>query len=272
MKNILLTTIVGVGVLAGASQGWSQAVTTGGAVAGKPLAITGKSTVRFDQLPANVQQILRSQAGQGVIASVQEGTYSGPAYRVQFVQNGSTHTMQFTANGAALSADGGLITQPLINARPITFDKLPEAVRNAVTTQAASGQITSVMQGTFRAPVYDAQVQLPGSTSQHVVVTQSGGLLQSLNINEAAGATIPQSSESTQVGQPTGSNLAFKDLGWAVQKPMLDHTGYARIDTVQKLTMPDGRTAYRGRYNKDNQQYQITVSQDGQVISQGLAQ
>jgi hypothetical protein len=275
MKKIFVTSIVGLGLLLPSIGTHAQVITTGGSVAGRPLAISGKTSVRFDQLPGNVQQAIRAQAGNGVIANVQQGTYNGPAYVVTFTQNGAVRTLQFTSNGSLLSGDGGMITSPLVNARPITFQQLPAAVRQSISAQAAGGDVTSVMQGRYQAPVYDALVQAPGSAAQHIVVTQSGGLVQGATINEAAGAAAPSSSDaaaaaaSTQTGQITGS-LAFKDLGWTVQKPMLDRTGYAHIDNVQQMTMPDGRVGYRGLYTKDNQQHQITVAQDGSVISEGL--
>ncbi len=173
-----------------------------------------------------------------------------------------------------LSGDGGLIADPLNDARTIRFQQLPAIVQQSVLAEAAGGDITSVVQGIYRGPVYDALIQAPGSSSQHVIVTESGGLLQGATVNEAAGANVPANSNaaaaaSTQTGQVTG-NLAFQDLGWSVQKPMLDRTGYAHIDIVQQITNPDGRVGYRGLYMKDNQQYQITVAQDGSVISEGL--
>ncbi|MDB6059248.1 MAG: hypothetical protein JWO95_3092 [Verrucomicrobiales bacterium] len=273
MKNIIMSTVVGMGLLLPSTILQAQVVTTGGSILGRPLAISGRTAVRFDQLPANVQQAIRAQAGNGVIASVQQGTYNGPAYRVTFTQNGAERSLQFTANGSVLSGDGGLITSPLVNARTIAFQQLPTAVQQAVSAQASGGDITSVMQGRFQAPVYDALVQASGSPSQHVIVTQSGGLVQGATVNEAAGASAPANANTgnaaAQSEQVTGS-LAFKDLGWSVQKPMLDRTGYAHIDNVQQMTMPDGRVGYRGTYTKNGQQYQITVAQDGNVLSEGL--
>ena len=257
----------------------AQVITTGGSVFGRPLAITGRTAVRFEQLPANVQQAIRQQAGPGVVSTVQQGVYSGPGYSVTFMQNGAVRTLQFTANGAELSGDGGLITAPMTDARAIRYQQLPTAIQNVLATQAPGADVTSVMRGAFRAPVYDALVQLPGPSYQHIVVTQSGGVLQPLTINEAAGAAVPAppipnvdaaAVAASPIGQPVSGNLAFKDLGWSVQKPMLDRTGYAHIDTVQQLKMPDGRLAYRGLYMKDSQQYQITVAQDGTIISEGL--
>lgn len=278
MKKIFAVSAIGLGLLLPATALQAQVITTGGSVLGRPLAITGRSAVPFNQLPANAQQTIRSQAGNGVIAHVEQGVYSGPAYRVTFVQNGGTQTRLFTANGSELSGDGGLITSTLNNSRAMQFERLPRPVQDAVMAQAAGGSITSVMQGTYRAPVYDALVQAPGANPQHVIVTASGGLLQGGAINEAAGAAAtpnaPLNSNaaeaaSTPTGQVTGT-MAFKDLGWTVQQPMLNRTGYAHIETVQQLTLPDGRTAYRGFYTKNAQQYQITVAQDGTLVSEGL--
>jgi len=256
-----------------------QVITTGGSVLGRPLAITGRSSVQFAQLPPNVQQVIRQQAPQGVVSTVQQGVYSGRSYRVGFMLNGARRTLQFTANGAQLSGDGGLITQPMSDARTIRYQQLPAAVQNVLAAEVPGAEITSVEQGTFRAPVYDALVQLPGPSYQHVVVTQSGGLLERMPINEAAGAAAPAppvpnvdaaAVAASPVGEPVSGNMAFKDLGWSVQKPMLDRTGYAHIDSVQMLKLPDGSMGYRGLYTKDNQQYQITVRQDGTLISEGL--
>jgi hypothetical protein len=278
MKRIFISSVMALALTGSSPSMFGQVITTGGSVLGRPLAITGRTSVRFQQLPANVQQAIRQQAGQGVVSSVQEGVYSGRAYRVTFAQNGALRTLQFTGNGAELSGDGGLITAPLTDARIISYQQLPAPVQNALAAQAAGAAVTSLMAGTFRAPVYDALVQLPGPSYQHVVVTQSGGVLQPIMINEAAGASAPPpipdvdaaNVGGSPVGQPVGGNLSFKDLGWSIQKPMLDRTSYAHIDTVQQLKLPDGRTAYRGLYTRDNQQYQVTVAQDGTVISEGL--
>ncbi|MGZ5543901.1 MAG: hypothetical protein ACXWIU_04440, partial [Limisphaerales bacterium] len=243
MKKIFVSSVVGLGLLLPCVRLQAQVITIGGSVLGRPVAITGRASVRFEQLPPNVQQTIRSQAGGGVVAGVERGTYSGPAYRVTFVQYGGVRTLQFTSNGSVLSGDGGLIADPLNDARTIRFQQLPAAVRQSVVAEAAGGEITSVDQGIYRGPVYDALVQAPGSSPQHVIVTQSGGLLQGATVNESAGANVPANSDAaaaarTQTGQITGT-LAFQDLGWSVQKPMLDRTGYAHIDTVQQITNPD---------------------------------
>lgn len=277
MKKIFVVSAVGLGLLLPFSQLQAQVVTTGGSVLGRPLAITGRSAVAFNQLPPNAQQTIRSQAGNGVIASVEQGVYSGPGYRVTFNQNGAIRTVQFTSNGSVMSGDGGLITSTLNDARAMQFQQLPAPVRDAVMAQAAGGSITLVERGRFRAPVYDALVQAPGAGPQHVIVTASGGLLQGATVNEAAGAAAPGApvnsiapqAANTVTGQVTG-NMAFQDLGWTVQQPMLNRTGYAHITTVQQMSLPDGRVAYRGLYDKNGQQYQITVAQDGSVVSEGL--
>jgi len=279
MKRVFIGSMVSLALASSPLLLSGQVITTGGSVLGRPLAITGRSSVQFAQLPPNVQQVIRQQAPQGVVSTVQQGVYSGRSYRVGFMLNGARRTLQFTANGAQLSGDGGLITQPMSDARTIRYQQLPAAVQNVLAAEVPGAEITSVEQGTFRAPVYDALVQLPGPSYQHVVVTQSGGLLERMPINEAAGAAAPAppvpnvdaaAVAASPVGEPVSGNMAFKDLGWSVQKPMLDRTGYAHIDSVQMLKLPDGSMGYRGLYTKDNQQYQITVRQDGTLISEGL--
>jgi hypothetical protein len=269
MKQVFVSCLIGLGLLLPSSAAWAQVITIGGSVAGRPLAITGKTVVPFEQLPPNVKQVIRSQAGPGVVAYVARGLYSGTGYSVTFAQTGGIRTLQFTSNGSLLSGDGGLITSPLINARTFSFEQLPRALQDAVMAQAAGGAVTSVMRGTYRAPVYDALVQPPGSSPQHVVVTPSGGLLQGSTINEAAGAAAPVGGTPVNAAAVSGT-LSFQDLGWSVQKPMLDRSGYAHIETVQQMILPDGRIAYRGFYTRDNQQYEVTVAQDGTVIGEGL--
>ena len=62
--------------------------------------------------------------------------------------------------------------------------------------------------------------------------------------------------------------MAFKDLPWSAQKVMLDHSSYAHIESVDKYTLPDGRTAYRGVYPKENKRIEIRVTEDGTVLSE----
>jgi len=281
MKLFFVSSLLALGLLTGGLD--AQVITIGGSVLGRPLAITGRTGVRFQQLPANVQQTIQSQAGGGVVAYVEHGVYSGRGYAVTFVKYGGRITLQFTENGSELSGDGGLIVDPLTDARTISFQELPPAIQETVTAQAAGGQVTFVASGTYHAPVYDALVQPPGSSPQHVVVTPSGGLLQGVKglsgavVNEAAGASTlgpPLNSDAAQAaatptGQITGA-LSFESLGWTVQRTMLDRSSSGHIDTVQQLSLPDGRTAYRGFYTRDSQRHQVTVAQDGTVVSEGL--
>jgi hypothetical protein len=67
-------------------------------------------------------------------------------------------------------------------------------------------------------------------------------------------------------GKAGAATMDFKDLPWPAQKAMLDRSGYASIGRVRETTLPDGRTAYVGSYQKDSQQHRITVAADGTVI------
>ena len=230
-------------------------------------------------------ETIQSQAGGGVVAYVVQGNYVGPAYAVTFVKNGGIQTLQYTENGTQLSGYGGLIVSPVSDARSMQFAQLPPAVQQAALALAAGGDITFMNYGIYSAPVFDALIQPPGSSSQHVIVTPSGGLLQSPTgnapaaVNEAAGANAPEApvnsdaaqAAATPVGQVTGS-LSFQDLSWPVQRAMLDRTSSAHIDTVstKSLNLPDGGLGYRGMYTRAGQQYQVTVGQNGIVISEGL--
>ncbi len=78
MKKIFVSSVVGLGLLLPSIGLQAQVITIGGSVLGRPVAITGRTSVRFNQLPANVQQIIRSQAGGGVVAGVERGNILWP--------------------------------------------------------------------------------------------------------------------------------------------------------------------------------------------------
>lgn len=289
MRKFLVAGAIAFGLLLSPAGAHAQVITIGGSVLGRPLGITGKTVVRFSELPPNAQQMIQAQAGGGVIAYVQQGLYTGPGYGVSFMKNGGVQTLQFTENGLQLSGYGGLVVSPVSNLESIQLQQLPPAVQNSAKAIAGDGYITFAVRGVYSAPVFDALVQPPGASSQHVVVTPSGGLLQGVTANETAavapqavvtepaGANAPSAplnsdaarAAATPVGQVTGT-LSFQDLSWTAQQPMLNRSSYAHIDTVQMLALPGGGIGYRGIYTRNGQQYQVTVAQDGTVISEGL--
>ncbi len=217
-------------------------------------SLTGQQPVSFDKLPAAAQQAIRSHAGQTPVASVNRANWNGIAYQAQYEKVGKPVYLQVAPDGTILNRSSvRTVKTPLANSSTVTFDQLPTQVQNTLTTSAGSSPITSLTKGTWHGTVYQAKLSTPGANE--ILVTSDGTVFKPGSMTEAAGAA------------PTGATRAFKDLPWNVQKPMLDQSGYAKISTVTQTTLPDGRTAYVGMYTKDGQQHQLTVDQNGTVVS-----
>lgn len=286
-KTLIISTLVSASLIGGpallqaqvANPNWGlsspQVQAQQGAVANEPA--------NFSSLPQKVQNTIRSQAGQTPITSVTQGTMGTPAYQVGFQQNGKLAILQMAPNGSVLNRGPQQTIQVhLTNPRQISFNQLPAAVQSTVARYGGTQTVGATYQGTWNGSVYQANLQ----NGQRVVVARDGSLLPSGTLNEAAGAPITtqpniQYPAQTVPAQPqvapvpgnvttptTGAGtMSFKDLPWTVQKPMLDQSGWASIPQVSQTTLQDGRTAYTATYQSGGRSYQITVDQNGNVIS-----
>jgi len=283
MRHLIISGIVGAGLLTG-SAGLSyaqyqydefnstdtQSMQSKDTASGG-LSLMSRQHVNFNQLPAGVRRSIRAQAGEAPIKAVDKGTWRGTAYQVSFNRNGSPVELQVAENGTILNGNArNQAKVALSNVQELTYDQLPPAVQDVISQRAGAAQIESIEQGTWRGTVYEAQVNKPGMS--RILVAEDGSLLRQPAFSESAGAQAGAQGGAQHQGMTRefrgGTEMAFKDLPWPVQKSMLDRSGSAHIETVRKITLADGRTVYHAVFPKDNKRHAISVAQDGTVVSE----
>jgi uncharacterized membrane protein YkoI len=235
MRKEIFTSLLAVGLFAGSpNPGFGQAA--------KPI-------VNWSEVPAAVQNAIREPKGDARITEYNRKMSNGRlVYHFGFDKDGQHVVLDIAENGTILkdniSSNSGLTK--------VEWRDVPLAVRQAVDAQKGN------------APVQQMETDLVHGRTIYHFSFMKNGVLQEVSFYADGSSTLPVA--PTVAATPASGPLLFKDLPWTVQKPMLDQTGYANIERVDKVSM-NGKTVYVGHYTKDGRVQQIRVAEDGTIVS-----
>jgi uncharacterized membrane protein YkoI len=284
MKHLIISSIISVGILTGTagvtySQGQYGGYRAQGTTGSETLSLKGKQRVNFQELPAPIREAISSQAGDAPIRAVAKGTWQGNAYQVVSNQGDGRIVLQIAEDGSILSdSREHNVGTRITNTKRITYDQLPAEVQNVLNQELGSAEPAAIAQGTWRGTVYEARVDKPGMN--RVLVASDGSIVKPAEFQEAAGAQAgkPESYRGERRGErhhrageeemPGATKMGFDQLPWPVQKTILDQSNWAHIESVDKMTLSDGREVYRAVIPKQDQQFEIRVAKDGTILSQ----
>ncbi len=149
---------------------------------------SGGTVMEFKDLPWPVQQTIMNQAGganvQRVIKTMRNGQ---PVYHARFDKNGQRTRLTVGNDGTVLNTVSGAniglgdtsdtTTTPLSGASKVSFNDLPQAVKNSITAQANGAAIEDVDKGTVNGQtVYEAAFKKEGRTYE-LQVKEDGSVL-----------------------------------------------------------------------------------------------
>lgn len=237
MKKYLLTTL-GVAAVAGLS---AQA---------RP--------VNWSEIPPAVRTTVQNYKGQVAVQDYETTTINGQTvYQFTFNRGAQQATLNVAANGTVV--DGDLNT----NGRGLSqeeWNRIPAPVQKSIFAQKGQARVENFEKQMVNGrPVYQFSFKKNGSM-QNLAFNADGS---SANVVSTSNAASTPAAPALN-----GDTVAFRDLGWTVQKPILDQSGYAKIETVTRTTR-NGKTIYIARYDKNGQPQELRVAEDGTVVSGG---
>jgi hypothetical protein len=221
-------------------------------------SLGNRKHIRLEQMPDPARRAFRNQSGDAPIKMLDQCTLNGSVYQVTFERHNQPMELEVSADGFVLSNNARRgFRDHLSSAREVSYDRLPQAVQDVISREVGRGEITSLRRGNWQGTIYAAKVDRRGF--ENVFVTEDGMILSGLPLNEAAGAAAEWRGRT---------EVSFKDLPWPVQKAMLDRSGYAHFEFVEKFTADGGRVSYRAIYPRNNDRFELRVSDQGAILGE----
>jgi uncharacterized membrane protein YkoI len=235
MRKEIFTSLLAVGLFAGSPN--------------STLGQAAKPIVNWSEVPAAVQNAIREPKGDARITEYNRKMSNGQlVYHFGFDKNGQHVLLDIAENGTILKDN--------INTKSgltkVEWSNVPPAVRRAVDAQKGN------------APVQQMETDVVNGQTIYRFAFMKNGMLQEVSFYADGSSTL--NAAPAVAATPASGSLLFKDLPWTVQKPMLDQTGYANIERVDKISM-NGKTVYVGHYTKDGRTHQIRVAEDGTIVT-----
>ena len=217
------------------------------------LAALSSSAANWKDAPAAVQKTVREHMGDAVASDYNKQSYNGQTvYHFAFQHAGQNIDMNIAENGALLKNDIRTNSKGLT---PEEWKAVPARVTQAIQTQKGNSTIERFQ-----------KIRENNAFVYHFHFLRNGQMTDLAFNQDGSALANAVASQPVASGNAT---LAFKDLPWTVQKPMLDQSSYAKIEQVEKIVV-DGRAVYVANYQKDGQNYQIRVADNGSVLNNGV--
>jgi uncharacterized membrane protein YkoI len=269
----------------------------GNVLNGDGTALLDSRKISFKELPAAVQQIIRSRAGRASIEDVDRIVQDGKAtYEVSFKQAGKQQELLVSGDGRILrdirptaagapataaspSAPGGPVNlQPgkieVSGGKKIPMSEAPTAVQRALLDRAAGAPIEDLELGVWNSqPVYQAGFK-SGGEHVEVQIADDGRIIHDPRLAAAAGvpagaAVGGGSSKYSNVIQPVavsgGHKIELREAPLRVQTTLRDQLGAAIVEDLE-LGSWQGRTVYEAGFKWNGQHVELQLDEDGNVI------
>jgi hypothetical protein len=232
--------------------------------------------VQFSQLPANVQQTIRSRAGRRPIEVIDRNLLNGVVtYEANWKDNGGAPQGLLVSEAGTVLRDviGGptAATTPgkqmltLANRVGIPMQEAPPAVQAAIHNEVANAAIDGIQRG------------IANGRTIYEVTYHDLGQLKTFQLNEAGqpiGALVPASAWQARysnladqnVTLLAGSKMAFAAAPREVQTTVMQMANGARIEDFQRGTW-NGRTVYGAAFKREGQNVELQVLDDGSILT-----
>lgn len=251
--------------------------------------IIGSRKLKFEDLPAAVQQTVRAYAGSAAIEDVDRRTRDGKnEYEVAFKLNGKHTELRLAENGLVLNPEvlQGQATvttaapkplTPLANASKITFDQVPEAVKHVVQSQVSQSEIEDIDKGTLGGKtVYQFAFKRDGKHTElqvsedGTVMGDSGRVISSAPPHVTSGAPAATGAPAQpETGTAIGGSKKMKldEVPEHVRNAIKAHLGGAHVEDIDRQ-VKSGRVVYEVAFKQNGQHTEVLFGADGSIVSQ----
>ena len=228
-------------------------------------AATDSTTMRLDDLPDDVANVLKQRAPYAEVRTItREQRVGGDVYVVAVRDGDRAGEISIDANGKVVSdtrRDLSALT-PRAPAKTdekpqgLPHDELPVAIKNAIKAYATASDIRSITLGLDRdgRTVYDVIYYQDGNRDR-LIIAKDGTLVR---IEENVSPLLEVDSLKPPV-------IAIGDLPVEVRDTIRRQTDSVKIDEITTKEIGD-RTVYRVKYNTNGAPVELLVSNDGEVV------
>ena len=242
------------------------------ATADRSTNATRNVTMTLDELPSNVEDVLKQTAPYAEVRTVtREQRVGGDVYVVSVREGDRAGDITIDANGklirdtrrdlSVLSSQRSTPAQEKALGMP--YDSLPVAIQNAVKAYAASSDIRSITLGldTDGRTIYDVIFYRDGRRDR-MVIRKDGTLVR---IEENVSPALEYASNKPSV-------IAIGDLPQEVQDTIRRQTDNVMVKEIDTKEVAN-QTVYSVRWEADGGPMELLVSRDGTIIQpEGSAQ
>jgi uncharacterized membrane protein YkoI len=260
------------------------------------VALSASTKVTLKDVPAAVQNTLRSYTGGAEIEDIDRGTVQGKTvYEAAFKHNNQHQELRVAEDGSLVRDDvndrylaaigrtpGASATPaaaaaarvPLSGSAKVSFRDLPDPVRDAIRHYAGITRIEDIDRGTLNGrTVYQAAFK---SMGEHVElrVAEDGSLvnddhnqrfLADLDRQAPAGAVGRAPSWQVLRGSGSSGEVQFQQLPGPVQTTLRSQAGASAIRNITQSSV-NGKTVFQATVERGGRPVQIQVAEDGSMV------
>jgi uncharacterized membrane protein YkoI len=215
--------------------------------------------LRLSDLPATVQNTIRTQAGDSPVDDINQTSHNGrTVYEVEFQRSGRNQEVHIAGDGTLLPLEP---RQLIAGDRKMTFVDLPSTVQRAVQNEVGTGKINLVERKVRRGRTLYQVTYSRNGQQRDLFVTESGTVIRSgLSPDAIAGQS------SAPVVLRNARKVTFSELPASVQNTIRAQAAGAPIEDIDQGTL-NGRAAYQAAFKRDGRHTELTVAEDGSVVS-----
>ena len=228
-------------------------------------AATDSTTMRLDDLPNDVANILKQRAPYAEVRTItREQRVGGDVYVIAVRDGDRAGEITIDAEGRVVSderRDLSALTPRApakTDGKPqgLPHDELPVAIKNAIKAYATASDIRSITLGLDRdgRTVYDVIFYRDGNRDR-LILAKDGSLVR---IEENVSPLLEVDSFKPPV-------IAVGDLPAEVRDTIRRQTDSVAIDEITTKEIGD-KTVYRVKYNTNGAPVELLVSTDGEVV------
>jgi uncharacterized membrane protein YkoI len=233
--------------------------------------------VQFDQLPPDLQQKIRAQVGSAQIEDIDRDVKDGRTiYEVAYKENGQHREAQFEHNTAVASTTTSTSTS--VDSRKISYDELPQNVKNAISSYVSGAEVNDVDRQVKDGRVtYEIGYKLNDGVQQELLVADDGRVLNRGSV--ATSTTIPPTttrpyrnprgvlSGPRSTASATTRSMQYEDLPAAVRTAAQARLSDGDVSQVYRL-IQNGEVTYQIDFRKeDGRTQQLLVAENGRVMT-----
>lgn len=224
-----------------------------------------QNKVTLDELPEEVSATLEAQAPLAEIVSIQrEQRPTGEVYQISFRGQDDRYTVLVIdsqgevirdSRNVPMIAVGESKPQPFQEPSAYRYERLPEAVKNAIKAYAAEGDIRTINLTRYRDDTVFSVVFMRDARRDRMLVSKAGDVVK-----------IEEDVSPALAPVATGeAKIAIGDLPPAVRDTIRRQTDQVMVDEIKMDTIGD-QTVYKVSYRTNNTPVDLFVGTDGAIV------